>query len=115
MNNNSITVEELKKRLESGENLVLLDVRDEEKFLQGSLQWNGTATRNIPYVQMRDQNEEALAALDTLPHNAMLITLCTSGNKANKAATLLNESGLKAVSLEGGLTAWKNTGQHGKE
>lgn len=47
--------------------------------------------------------------LDQIPVGAEIVTVCTTGNKAQKAATFLNEMGYSAVSLNGGLSAWKDS------
>lgn len=114
MENNKITVENLRTKLERGENVLLLDVRDPEKFENGSLIHPKASTENIPYVAMIDEdgNEKIQQRLDSIPADTEIVTVCTTGNKASKAAAYLREQGFSAVSLEGGLTAWReNTRQ----
>ncbi|MGD8189301.1 rhodanese-like domain-containing protein [Brevibacillus ginsengisoli] len=107
MKSDLITPAELRKKINNKESILVLDVRDEDKYLSGSLHEEGIETLNIPYLLMRDEPDQAAIQLKTLPQNSEIITLCTSGNKAQKAAALLREAGFQAVSLEGGLTSWK--------
>jgi len=106
MDKNTIKCEELKKWLETDTDLILLDVRDEEKFLAGSLHSNRVGTVNRPYMKMKEAQEPIDELTAESWKDKPIITICTSGNKAGKAAELLRENGFQAVSLEGGLTAW---------
>ena len=107
MSNKSINSETLLQRIKNGDKVLVLDVRDEEKYQTGSLEIEQAETKNIPFVAMRDGDEEALERLSRLPKDIDIITVCTTGNKAQKAATFLQERGYAALPLEGGLTAWK--------
>lgn len=107
MDMKTINCQELQELLKTDTDVILLDVRDEEKFLAGSLQANRTETINRPYMRMKETQEPLDEATAKLWKDKPIITICTSGNKAGKAATLLQEHGFQAVSLEGGLTAWK--------
>ncbi|WP_252989830.1 rhodanese-like domain-containing protein [Brevibacillus panacihumi] len=107
MDKNTINCQELQKLLEENKDLILLDVRDEEKFLAGTFQANHVKTLNRPYLIMKETQEPVDEPTAQSWKDKPIITFCTSGNKAGKAATLLREHGFHAVSLEGGLTAWK--------
>lgn len=107
MNNEKISPQHIQEALSAGKPILFLDVRDTEKYESGSLHIAGQETRNIPYIAMRDQDAHTLEQVDRLPQDTQIITVCTTGNKAGKAAALLRERGLDSVSLEGGLTAWE--------
>jgi len=102
----TISAHDLLDKLKSGESVFLLDVRDEEKFRSGSLEHDGATPVNIPYVAMKDDQDSIRDQVAELPKDKIIVTLCTTGNKAQKAAQLLCEKGFSAVSIEGGLTAW---------
>jgi rhodanese-related sulfurtransferase len=103
----TIIAKDVVEKIQNGESVFVLDVRDEEKFQAGSLHVKGVQTINIPYVAMRDEEENVKDQMAHLPKGTEIITVCTTGNKAGKAAALLREKGYSALSLEGGLTAWK--------
>ncbi|WP_047151118.1 rhodanese-like domain-containing protein [Aneurinibacillus tyrosinisolvens] len=107
MDKNVITVEQLENKFKNKEKVFILDVRDEEKFQTGSLQAEAIQPTNIPYVAMRDEEAIVKEQVSRLPKETVIVTVCTTGNKAGKAASLLREKGFNAVPLEGGLTAWK--------
>lgn len=111
-----LTVEAFAKKVETKSPLFLVDVRDEEKYLSGSLQIEGIPLINLPYVTMQSSDSQLSDIVAHLPKDAQIVTVCTSGNKAEKAAALLREQGLTVQSLHGGLTEWKaqthNTKKH---
>ncbi|MGG1661059.1 rhodanese-like domain-containing protein [Brevibacillus sp. NRS-1366] len=96
----------LKQMLDNDFPLILLDVRDNDKFLMGSIHSEKAPTKNVPYLSMKEQDylfdEETARQLE----NVQIVTICTTGNKAQKAAALLREKGYKATALLGGVTAW---------
>jgi rhodanese-related sulfurtransferase len=98
----------LKQMLDSKRNLILLDVRDEDKFQMGSLYAEEIQTLNVPFLIMREQAEPFDDDTSRQLENATIVTVCTTGNKAQKAAAFLREKGYSAVSLDGGLTAWNS-------
>lgn len=87
--------------------VLLLDVRDVEKFMTGSLSSEHAPTLNVPYLLMKERDKPLDEETAKLAQNIQIVTICTTGNKAQKAAALLREHGYTANALEGGLTAWK--------
>ncbi len=109
MDDEKITAERLRQRLEQGDRLLLLDVRDPEKYAQGSLTHPRASAENWPYVEMIDENGKAGERLAAIPPGAEIVTVCTTGNKAGKAAAYLRGLGYSAVSLDGGLTKYNES------
>jgi len=97
-----ITPKELHVRLQSGEKVVLLDVRAEEKFNDFHLK----ESRNLPktVIFQLEENEDAQLSL---PKDQEIIVTCTSGNSAAKCAAILDTHNFHVTVLDGGLTAWK--------
>ncbi len=94
----SITPEQLQQMLESGEELVIVDVREknlyDENHVPGAI-W-------IPYSSVRDRMKE-LNTDDTI------VFVCHSGPMGAASAQLLADNGYKSVyNLEGGMAAWKS-------
>ena len=93
-----ISVSELKKRLESGEKLQLLDVREWAEVQAGKL-----TDLTIP------MGEVALN-LDKLAHlkDQELIVYCRSGKRSGAIVQFLKGQGFDNVrNLTGGVSAWK--------
>jgi len=92
-----IQAEDLKSRLDSGENLFLLDVRDEYEFEISNI---GGHLIPLPELPKR---------LDELNLDAEIVALCKMGPRGVKAVELLQKQGFTNVSnLRGGIFAWSD-------
>lgn len=91
-----IDVAELARRRDSGENLAILDVREEWERDICSL---GPAIA-IPLNQLPDNIEK-------LPKDNALVVLCHHGMRSLRAAAWLRANGFdNVVNLAGGIDAW---------
>ncbi len=94
-----ISPEELSKKINSKESILLLDVRDPEE-LKGELGVLPNAV-NIPVAALSHHLKDIEAK-----KNESVITLCKAGGRAHTAAQILIQSGFKNVrKLSGGMTA----------
>ncbi len=94
----SITVEELKARLDSGEKLNLIDCREPYEYEEVNL-----GARLIPLgnFQMMDLDE-----IENLKDEEVIIH-CRSGKRSAMACTILDQMGFKnTVNVDGGILAW---------
>jgi adenylyltransferase/sulfurtransferase len=92
-----IRVEELKQRLDAGENLFLLDVRDEFEY-----EISNIGGQLIPLPELSKRVHE-------LDANQKIIALCKMGSRSLKAAQFLHNAGFNHVwSLTGGIHAWSD-------
>lgn len=94
-----ITAEEVKKRLDAGEELHLLDVREPNENAEfnigGKLLPLGKI-RNMQTDEIEDWKEEEI------------ICYCRSGNRSGQAALILEQLGFKNTkNLTGGMLDWK--------
>jgi len=91
-----ITPDELKKKLEKGEKLELIDVREEEEVQEGMIK----EAKHIPmgeipnYVDQFDKDKE-------------YIFICRSGRRSENVCMYLQEQGYKVVNMIGGMLEWK--------
>lgn len=95
-----ITVEELKRRLDADEELLVIDVRSAVDFVgeQGHL----VTARNLPLEELADRLDE----LGEDPERAIAV-VCRTDRRSAKAATLLARRGFADVHVvRGGMTAW---------
>ena len=91
----SIQAEELKQRLDAGENLFLLDVRDEHEYEISNIGGN-----LIPLAELPERVNELDASRE-------IIALCKMGTRSAKAVQVLQRAGFPKVrSLTGGIHAW---------
>ena len=95
-----ITVEEIKKRLDAGEKLTIIDVRNPDEHAAGSLP--GSILIPLPELPNR------LAELDA-HKNEEIIVHCQKGGRSARACGLLQSSGFShPVNVTGGYEAWRD-------
>lgn len=93
-----ITVEELKERLEKGEDLHFYDVREEHEYEEDNL---GAVL--IPLGELPDHLDE----LEPLKDEEIIIH-CRSGARSGKAARYLESQGFSNVrNVTGGILAYR--------
>lgn len=95
-----LTVQELKKRLDRGDNLVLLDVRDKDEWDDGHIE----DAFNIYFGNLEDR-------LDEVPEDLPIAVICDVGNRGSLGASILRREGYGEVyNVLGGMSAWKKAG-----
>ncbi|WP_439559329.1 rhodanese-like domain-containing protein [Dyadobacter sp.] len=93
-----ITVEELKKRLDDGEDLHFYDVREEHEYEEDNL-----GAILIPLGELPDHLDE----LEPLKNEEIIIH-CRSGARSGKAAKFLESQGYTNVrNVTGGILAYR--------
>jgi rhodanese-related sulfurtransferase len=96
---NTITAEELKKRLDAGDSIHLVDVREpseHDEFNIGGLLY--------PLGKIRDFD---IAALESMKDDEIVL-YCRSGNRSGQACMMLESMGYRnVVNLTGGMLAWR--------
>lgn len=97
----TITVPELKQRMDAGERLFLLDVRSADEYAyDGHIV--GSHLLPLPMLALR---------LNELPKDTPIICVCRSGNRSGVAAEQLVRQGFSDVTnLTGGMVAWARAG-----
>ena len=97
-----VAIDEVKNRIERGENWTLLDVREREEYREGHL--DGALSLPRGFLEIRV--EEAVPDKST-----PIIAYCAGGVRSLIAARTLKEMGYeKVTSMSGGYTSWKNAG-----
>jgi rhodanese-related sulfurtransferase len=96
----NITIEEVKERMDKGETLHLLDVREPNENAEFNI--GGTL---IPLGKIQSMQVEDIEDL----RNEEVICYCRSGNRSMMAAMILEQLGFtNTKNLAGGMTAWKD-------
>jgi rhodanese-related sulfurtransferase len=92
-----IKAEDLKRRLDAGENLFLLDVRDEFEYETSNI-----GGHLIPLAELPSRMNE-------LDASRKIVTVCKMGPRGAKAVQFLNKAGFSQVwNLTGGIHAWSD-------
>ena len=95
----NITPEEVKQRLDAGESLHLLDVREPEENEEFNIGGVLFPLGKIQNMQTED--------IDNLKDEEV-ICYCRSGNRSGQAALILKQLGFTNVkNLTGGMLAWR--------
>jgi Rhodanese-related sulfurtransferase len=94
-----ITATDLKQRLDNGEDIQIVDVREPNEVAIASI----PNTVHIPLGQVVNRMDEIDPNRETVVH-------CKGGVRSAKAIEALQRSGFKGnlVNLKGGITAWSN-------
>lgn len=92
----SIKPRELKRRLDAGERLVLLDVREPEEHAD----WRIEGSVNVPLGHVL-----AGASVEA-PAGVPIVTICRSAARSERARQALARRGIEALNLEGGMIGW---------
>jgi rhodanese-related sulfurtransferase len=94
----NITVTELKARLDAGEKIHLIDVREPAEYDEVNI--NGLL---VPLGKIRNMETEELDAWK----NEEVIVHCRSGVRSAQACMLLEQMGFtNTKNVEGGIMAW---------
>jgi len=95
----TITVEELKKRMDAGEKLNLIDVREPNEYEEFNI-----GAQLIPLGKIQSMQADELDDLK----DEEIILHCRSGKRSATAALFLETMGFKnTVNVEGGVLAWQ--------
>jgi len=95
----NITAEELKQRIDAGENLHIVDVREPHEHAEFNI--GGIL---IPLGEIRAMQVDELEDLK----NEEVIVYCRSGGRSSQAAMILETMGFQHVkNLTGGMLNWQ--------
>jgi rhodanese-related sulfurtransferase len=98
---NGISVQAVKARLDAGEKVFILDVREESEFAAGHI----PGAVNIP-IRAIGKNLDRLP-----PKDAMIVVVCGSGTRAAYVTMTLNMLGWTTVKdMLFGMTEWEKQG-----
>ena len=96
-----ITIEELKERMDKGEKLNLIDVREEYEFDEFNI-----GAKLIPLGELPDRLEEIKAWKEE-----EILVHCRSGARSGRAKEYLASEGFTNVrNVLGGMLAWQDAG-----
>lgn len=88
----TITAEEVRQKLEKGEKIALIDVREEEEVAQGMIP-------EAEHIVMGTIPEN----LDRLDKETNYIIVCRSGMRSENVSRYLIQNGFKATNMTGGM------------
>ena len=94
-----ITPTELKQRLDNGDDLQIIDVREDSEVAIGRIP-------NSKHIRLA----EVLSRLDEIDPNRETVVHCKMGGRSARAIDALQRSGFKGklINLRGGIIGWSN-------
>jgi len=94
-----ITPTELKQRLDKGDDLQIIDVREDSEVAIGRLP-------NSKHIRLA----EVLSRMDEIDPNRETVVHCKMGGRSARAIDALQRSGFKGklINLRGGIIGWSN-------
>jgi rhodanese-related sulfurtransferase len=90
-----ITTEELKQKLEAGEKLELVDVREDEEVAEGMIP-------GAKHIKMGEIPEN----LGFFDKDTEYIIICRSGGRSFNVCAYLDDQGYKVRNMVGGMMNW---------
>lgn len=95
----TITASELKARLDSGDDIQLIDVRQPDEYAFAKIE----GAKLIPLGEIMSRMNELDESRETVVH-------CKMGGRSARAIEAMQQSGYKGslMNLVGGITAWSN-------
>lgn len=93
-----MTVEELKKLVDTGQKPVVLDVREAAEL--------GVA--RYPFEVVHIPLGELPRRYSEIPADVAVVCACRSGGRSAQAVHFLKQQGYEAINLEGGILAWSS-------
>lgn len=91
-----ITTAELQQKLDNGEMLHLIDVREDDEVAQGII----SGAVHIPLGEIPDRVEE-------LDQATPYVLICRSGGRSGRAAEFLGAQGYDVTNMVGGMLDWQ--------
>ena len=92
----NLSAADAKTRIESGDPLFILDVRQPEEFRSGHI----AGATLIPLGELSKRLKE-------LPTDQEILCVCASGSRSSVATRQLIDAGYKAINLQGGMMGWQ--------
>jgi len=97
-----LQVGEVKEMMDTGEDFVLIDVRESDEYQKGSIPEGYSVPRGILEMTVEEQVPDC---------TKQIVLHCTAGGRSAMAALSLKNMGYQNVaSMEGGFRAWAQAG-----
>jgi rhodanese-related sulfurtransferase len=91
-----ICAKQLEEKLKAGEQLNIIDVREDEEVATGKI----PGAKHIPLGQIPER-------LNELVKDKPYYIVCRSGGRSGQACAFLSAKGYDVTNVEGGMLAWE--------
>ncbi|WP_435319851.1 MBL fold metallo-hydrolase [Haloarchaeobius sp. TZWSO28] len=100
-----LSPDELKARIDAGEDVTILDARMESDFSEWHIEGENVEIANVPYFEFLD-DEVPERVLEQVPEGEPLVVLCAKGGASEYVAAKLAENGRDVAHLADGMNGW---------
>ncbi|WP_254821548.1 MBL fold metallo-hydrolase [Haloglomus halophilum] len=101
----STSPEQLKARIDDGEEVTLLDARMSSDYEEWAIEGENVEAINVPYFQFLDEEIDD-EVLEQLPEDEHMTVLCAKGGSSEYVAAELQVRGYDVDHLEDGMNGW---------
>ncbi|MCY9657149.1 MBL fold metallo-hydrolase [Paenibacillus chondroitinus] len=98
-----ISAGQLHEKMNSGKDVLILDVRNMDEFNNWKIEGKKVKSINVPYFNFLEEDE---SNFKELPKDEEMVVVCAKGGSAQFVAETLAEKGYKTSVLDGGMLAW---------
>jgi glyoxylase-like metal-dependent hydrolase (beta-lactamase superfamily II) len=104
----SLSAADLKRRLDAGEAVRLLDVRNRDEFEQWHIDGPSVTATQVPFTKVLQANVtgDVEGLLEAVDGDGPVVTVCAEGEASAFAAGLLSDHGVDAQNLSDGMEGW---------
>lgn len=99
----AINAKQLHDMINSGKSVFILDVRNQDEYIDWKIEGKNLTSVNIPYFDFLDDDESIYS---NLPKDTEMIVICAKGGSAQMVSEILDEKGYKVSYLEQGMLEW---------
>lgn len=103
-NNLIIKPSELKKKMDDGDDFIILDVRTQQEHDMWTISYDKYQESTLIPVDTLMSTE----SLNKLPKDKEIIAFCAHGQRSSYAASALSSMGYNVRTMEGGIAEWSN-------
>lgn len=98
----SISTDELNDKVEAGDELHIIDVRETDEVETGMI----PGAKHIPLGELPERTGE-------LDPDKQYYLVCQAGGRSAKAAEHLESNGFHSVNVDGGMSSWRGVTVYG--
>lgn len=103
-NNQEISPNDLKEKIDKNEDIFLLDVRTPQEYNSWKISYENH--KNPKLIPIDHLFVDSSNILKEIPKDKEIITVCAHGNRSLIAAKLLSQFGFNVKSVSGGMSGW---------
>ncbi|WP_262421917.1 MBL fold metallo-hydrolase [Bacillus aquiflavi] len=100
-----LTAEQLYKKMKTGENIIIFDVRNKDDFNDWKIEYKEIKMVNVPYFNIIE-DEDNVENFKDLSKDTEIVVVCAKGGSSEYVADVLSKKGFKVSHLINGMLAW---------